>query len=115
MDIIVGKRQYGKTTHLIKRSAAEWVYILTSDHKRASEIFHMAQNMNLDIPYPITLDEYFGNNLNGSSIRRDGILIDDADQILQMMFARVPIKCITISDSDTNGNNITYLTMPEHI
>lgn len=114
MDIIIGKRQYGKTTHIIRRSAAEWVYILTSDHKRASEIFNMAKNMNLDIPYPVTLDEYLNFGFKGSSIRRDGILIDDADQILQMMFARVPIKCITISDSDTNGNNIRYLTMPEH-
>ena len=114
MDIIIGKRQYGKTTHLIRRSSAEGIYILTSDHTRASEIFHIAQNMNLHIPYPITLDEYFRSNLRGSSVRRDGILVDDADEILQMIFAGVPIKCITISDSDHNGNNIKYLTMPEH-
>ena len=48
MDILIGKRQYGKTAHLIRRSADEWVYILTSNYTRASEIFNMAKNMNLD-------------------------------------------------------------------
>ena len=111
MDILVGKRQHAKTTHLIRRSADEWIYILTSNHTRASEIFNMAKNMNLDIPYPVTLDEYLNFGFKGSSITRDGILIDDADQILQMIFARLPIRCITISDSD----NIRYLTEPDNV
>ena len=111
MDILIGKRQYGKTTHLIRRSSDEWVYILTSNYPRASEIFNMAKNMNLDIPYPVTVDEYLKSGFKGSSITRDGILIDDADQILQMIFAGLPIKCITISDSD----NIRYLTKPENV
>lgn len=111
MDILIGKRQYGKTTHLIRRSADEGVYILTSNYPRASEIFDMAKNMNLDIPYPVTLDEYLNYGFKGSSITRDGILIDDADQILEMIFAGVPIKCITVSDSD----NIRYLTKPENV
>ena len=111
MNILIGKRQYGKTTHLIRRSADEWVYILTFDHTRASEIFNMAKNMNLDIPYPVTLHEYLKHGFKGSSITRNGILIDDADEILQMIFAGVPIKCITVSDSD----NIRYLTKPENV
>lgn len=111
MDILIGKRQYGKTAHLIRRSADEWVYILTSNYTRASEIFNMAKNMNLDIPYPVILDEYLKSGLKGSSITRDGILIDDADQILQMIFAGLPIKCITVLDSD----NIRYLTKPENV
>lgn len=111
MDILVGKRQHGKTTHLIRRSADEFVYILTSNYRRASEIFNMAKNMNLDIPYPVTLHEYLRIGFKGSSITRNGILIDDADQILQMIFAGIPIKCITITDSD----NIRYLTEPENV
>ena len=111
MDILVGKRQHGKTTHLIRRSADECVYILTSNYRRASEIFNMAENMNLHIPYPVTLNEYLRSGFKGSSITRNGILIDDADQILQMIFAGLPIKCITITDSD----NIRYLTEPENV
>lgn len=113
MDIIIGKRGYGKTTELIRRSADENIYILTTTRQRASHIYEMAREMGLNIPYPVTMDEYLrGDKFRGSSIRRDGLLIDDADDVLQFIFAGIPIKEVTISDHDEVGNCIRYL--PNH-
>lgn len=114
MDIIIGKRGYGKTTKLIRRSAEENIYILTTDGLRAKRIAKMAKEMGLDIPYPVTVNEYFlDDRFKGSSIRRDGLLIDDADDVFKTIFAGIPIKEITITDNNDVGNCIRFLTKPE--
>lgn len=114
MDIIIGKRGYGKTTKLIRRSADEQIYILTASGHRAVHVYKMAQKMGLTIPFPVTVDEYFhSNKFRGSSIRRDGLLIDDADDVLKVIFAGIPIKEIAITDHDEVGNCIRYLPKPE--
>lgn len=58
MDIIIGKRGYGKTAKLIRRSADEQIYILTATRVRANHIAKMAKEMGLKIPYPVTVNEY---------------------------------------------------------
>lgn len=74
----------------------------------------MATEMGLTIPFPVTVDEYFrSDKFRGSSIRRDGLLIDDADDVLQAIFYTIPIKEITITDHDEVGNCIRYLQNPE--
>ena len=56
----------------------------------------------------VTLEEYFqGSKVIGSSIRRDGLLIDDADDVLQQIFAGIPIQGITMTDYH---DNIEYLS-----
>lgn len=112
MDIIIGKRGYGKTTKLIRRCAEEGIYILTSNRRRADCIFSMARKMELNIPYPVTIDEYLRSKFKGSSIRRDGLLIDDADDVLKTIFYGIPIKEITITDHDEIGHSIRYLPKP---
>lgn len=114
MDIIIGKRGYGKTTKLIRRSSEENIYILTKDGLIAKRIAKMAKEMGLDIPYPVTVNEYFlGDRFKGSSIRRDGLLIDDADEVLKCIFDGIPIKEITITDNNDIDNCIRYLPKPE--
>lgn len=95
MDIIMDYRQTGKTTELIKMSAEKNEYILVANRQRASEVQRMAQNMGLNILYPITLHEYLDTRMRGSFIKN--ILIDDADLILQEIFNTVTIDCITMS------------------
>lgn len=111
MDIIIGKRGYGKTTKLIRRSSDENLYILVATRQRAYQVAQMATEMGLTIPFPVTVDEYLRSNkkFRGSSIRRDGLLIDDADDVLQVIFAGIPIKEITITDHNEVGNCIRYL------
>lgn len=113
MNIIIGKRGYGKTTLLIKRAAAENLYILTTDQQRARHIAQLAKRIGCDIPYPVTVNEFFcSNKFAGTSIRRDGLLIDDADNVLQTIFNGIPIKDITITDNDKIGNCIRYMPKP---
>ena len=99
MNIIIGERCSGKTTRLIERSAKEQLYILTSTKPRADAIFDNARRMGLVIPYPITVEECLhGNRFRSSSIRRDGILIDDFDDVLRVIFTGIPIHEVTITD-----------------
>lgn len=45
MDIIIGKRGYGKTTKLIRRSSDENLYILVASGERAYQVAQMATEM----------------------------------------------------------------------
>lgn len=107
MNIIIGERCSGKTTELIKKSAAEQIYILTHTSASARCLFDQARNMGLAIPYPVTVRKYFNSNkFDGSSIRRDGILIDDADLVLAEIFRGIPIRDVAFTD---RGDNIVKL------
>lgn len=98
-NYIIGKRCSGKTTRLIKRSAKEGKYILTATKLMARCIADQAKDMGLDIPFPVTVDEYLrGNKFRGSSIRRDGLLIDDLELVLQTLFSGIPIHEVTLTD-----------------
>lgn len=111
MNIIVGERCSGKTTELIKKSAATGIYILTINHAAADFIYYQAKQMGLTIPFPITVRQFLrerinGNNYCGSSIARYGVLIDDADLVLQQIFGSITVHEIAIND---RGDNVSYL------
>ena len=93
--IIKGRRQ-GKTTELIKRSAETRTYILVANRQRVEQVFKQAQSMGLNIPYPVTVEEYMRSGFRGSFI--NSILIDDADDVLSQVFSNVRIETITMSD-----------------
>lgn len=111
MNIVIGERCSGKTTRLIERSAKEGRYILVANKAMARCIADQAKEMGLDIPFPVTLDEYLrGNKFQGSSIRRDGLLIDDLDMVLDLLFRGIPIREVTLTDRGNveklkTGNN----------
>ena len=53
----------------------------------------------MHIPFPINMNEYLkGNEFRGSCIRRDGLLIDDAELVLQNLLSGIPIRAVTITD-----------------
>ena len=104
MQITIGERCSGKTTKLIKRSAAEGSYILVATKHQASAIFKQASEMGFDIPYPVTVEDYFNYKFRGSDITRKGILIDEVDLILQYIFAGIPIREITLTDRGNIGS-----------
>lgn len=93
--IIKGRRQ-GKTTELIKRSAETRTYILVANRQRVEQVFNQAQSMGLNIPYPVTVEEYMRSGFRGSFI--NSILIDDADDVLSQVFSNVRIETLTMSD-----------------
>jgi hypothetical protein len=86
--IITGLRN-GKTTELIKISNKTWQYIICKDWNRVHVIVKMAEELELTIPYPITIRE-----LPLKSKYINEVLVDDALDILQVFI----------------GKNISYAT-----
>jgi hypothetical protein len=96
MLVIARPRGSGKTTELIKMSAKNWIYIVVKDHRTAYRTMEMAKRMELEIPFPLTFEEY----INGQfSITISKVLIDDAEFLLQEVAGRrrPTIQAITIS------------------
>lgn len=90
--IIGGSRACGKTTQLIKESHEKNLYILCVDHFRANHIEKLAQQLELSIPYPITLGELPLSK--GSSIKE--VLVDDVEDILSRL---IGLKINTLTSS----------------
>lgn len=89
-------RGAGKTTKLIQMSHDTWTYILVANPKRQGVVAKMARDLKIDIPYPVTVDDYLRCKFQGSYIRK--ILIDDADDILKAFFPNIEITAITMTE-----------------
>lgn len=87
-------RGKGKTTELIKKSAETGDYIVCHRLDESNRIQAEAQEMGLQIPLPITYDEFLKKRYYGKGI--SGFLIDNADMFLQSL-SNVPINSITVS------------------
>lgn len=100
MDILIGKRQQGKTTHLIKMSAAgEGIIVAPTEHG-AAYIKTLAKEMGLDIPEPVNWSRF---TQNGWARGHKGpYLIDELGEILR----GVNIKTAILDDEC----NIEYLS-----
>jgi len=81
--IIIGGRGSGKTTRAVNLSAETGRYILVKSHTEADHIFKIARELNLNIPYPITTGEIPKRSLRNTSIRRDGIIVDNVVSVLE--------------------------------
>ena len=97
-EILVGESGTGKTAELIKRSAESGIYILVANRKRAEILVEQAKEMRLYIPFPVTLQEWLRSStrFHGSSIRRDGLLIDDIDGVIKELFSPIEIKAVAL-------------------
>lgn len=87
-----------KTAKLIHISAETSAYIIVRSIKEARRVFHRAEEMGLDIPFPLSYSEFIYGLYSGKNIK--GFLIDDADALLQSLSKGVPILAISISESD---------------
>lgn len=107
MNITIGERCSGKTTKLIKRSNVIGIPILTATKFRAEALYRDAERMGLKIPSPITIEKYLRDRdtFKYSDVFRGGLLIDDVEDVLQQIFAGIPIREVTISDM----GNINWL------
>ena len=83
MNLIISPRRQGKTTELIKKSAARGGYILCSDIRHAHEIAEQAKSMGLVIPFPLTFVDYQQKMSN--SIKE--IYIDNLDLFIHYLFS----------------------------
>lgn len=100
MDILVGKRQQGKTTRLIKMSAAGGGIIVASTERSAAYIKTLAKEMGLDIPEPVNWNRFIQNDWARG--HKGPYLIDELGEILR----GVNIKTAILDDEC----NIEYLS-----
>lgn len=111
--IYIGPRGCGKTTALIMKSAETGAYIVAPSRCMADYIRKQANDMGYDIPEPLSVDEIFRMKRNkpfmNTDIMRKGLLVDEAQILLQQFFAPTKIWGITVNDYD----NIEYLGSEE--
>lgn len=86
MNIIYKPRGAGKTTELVKMSAATGIPIVCL-HPRY--VLCVANDLSLDIPAPIAVKDYV-------PFSKEKILVDNAEHILQHLIGK--IACMSISE-----------------
>lgn len=94
---IVGGRQQGKTSALIKLAHEHGGYIVVRSKTMAAEVANRAREVKMPIAFPLTYEEFLNKRYFGKGISK--FWIDDADALLQSL-TEVPIEGITI----TGGN-----------
>lgn len=87
-------RGFGKTYQLIKKSASSGDYIVCHRQEECSRIQAKAKEMGMNIPFPITYDEFISKQYYGKGI--SGFLIDNIEMFLQTL-TEVPINVITLN------------------
>jgi hypothetical protein len=96
MKIIMGGRASGKTTEVIKESAEKGFYIVCPTIRHAQSIFCKAKEMGLNIPYPLTIEEFIDRKYYGKNIK--GFIFDDLDTSLQII-THAHIETIILNQS----------------
>lgn len=106
MKVIAKPRRCGKTTELIKLSNEHWHYIVCSDRQRVQSTAQLAQELEVDIPFPITMEEFVQGRFcaaqgpTGPGIR--GFLLDDIQDWLRRFAREVPITAIAVTVEEEN-------------
>lgn len=98
---IVGPRASGRSTELIRISAALDLLIITCDNNRADFLYKMAQGMGETIRKPVPFYRWIRNSRQyyGYKMDHKGILVDDADSILSCLL-HAPICAAVIESGD---------------
>jgi hypothetical protein len=106
MKKIIGTRGSGKTTKLIEQAAKENLVIVTATDTQANNIRKRADELGLTIVATslknIGNDNTNTNNFDRGSVlaalmRKNGILIDDADLVLTRLLSDITIKGISLT------------------
>lgn len=92
MKIINLARGQGKTARLLYASEFNEIPILCGNKRMKESLLHRAREMNLEIPEPIIIEDIFSNKLQGNHEEADrGVLVDDAELILQELLYRLGV------------------------
>jgi len=102
MKKILRSRQSGRTDELIQICAeaearGEVSYIVCMDQQEARRIFQRSLDMELNIGFPVTFDEFLNNQYAARNIRH--FYIDNADYLLRSL-TTVDIQVITMEQED---------------
>lgn len=84
---IIGPRQSGRSTELIELAAAQDLLIVAGDQRRAACLAKMAEDSGLKIRNPVSFSTWLRHPalFNDYKLRQRGILVDDADFVLECL------------------------------
>lgn len=98
MKIINQARQTGKTDELIQMAALRGGYIVSRDRQHAECVAHRAQQLKLNIRFPITFREFLdGQFYQGRDWGIKEFYLDDVDILIQNLARGVEVVAITVS------------------
>jgi hypothetical protein len=98
-DVIVGPRQNGKTTELIRLSAERDEYIIVSTLDMAQIVARQARDMGLRIPYPVAFSQ-----LPCQSRFIGEVLVDESQRILEQVIGK-PVDVMAVHGSLREANH----------
>lgn len=96
MKIIVKERGAGKTTQLLLSAHRHNGYLVVPSRKRAYQVAEMARQMDLDINFPLSFDEFVKGQFHGRNC--EPLWIDDVDLLLEHLARGTSIGAMTISE-----------------
>jgi hypothetical protein len=102
MEIIIRPRQGGKTTEALQRAAEHFAYIVVATRQEADELWARAKLLKLDIPMPITWDEFRRGRYYRKGVK--GFVIDNLDRCIQSDHP-VPVVAVTMNDGQVANYN----------
>lgn len=97
IHIVSGARRTGRTTAMIRTAAESFAYIVCPDRRQVQHIQRMAQEMGVDILFPITWDDFVNGRYYGRGVR--GFVIDNLDLCIQSM-THVPVLAASVGPVD---------------
>lgn len=100
MEVYAKPRQRGKTTDLIKLAAEEFLYIVCIDRAEAYRVAQAAEEMELDIPFPLTWGEFINHQYYDPGVR--GFVIDNLDLCIQQG-STAPIRAVSLTVPEPAG------------
>lgn len=100
MKVICKARRAGKTTDIIKACKEYGGYIVCRNHEECYRVAKVAQEIGVNIPFPMSYDEFLNGlyYIPGTKC----LHIDDIDMLLQQI-SKVPIHTVSITCFQEGG------------
>lgn len=102
MKIVNLDRGEGKTTAAIKQAHETGAYIIVKSREEAHYTMRMAEELHLNIRFPVTFEEFLNSRMRGSHVRN--IIIEDAERLFLSLFNGFEIEMVTLNIKDARAN-----------
>lgn len=97
MQILRMGRRCGKTTQLVKQASEGGLYIICANKERAYHIMQVAEELGVNILFPITVGE-IADSRGIKSMYIDKVLVDDVEDVLRAFIGKTVLLATTSCD-----------------
>lgn len=109
-EIVLSKRQQGKTRMLIEMCHADKYSLIVCPNRAMCELtFKMAQDLKMPIPMPITFEVFARRTWSGRNI--NNFYFDELQMSLQSIAGHTQIKTVVIDTTFWIKNPESFLSM----